>query len=623
MPQAEGFLRVGVVLDERDVRRWQVAAVSEVERLGSCELTVITSGPDGSAGTRRFTGAPFTRLREAVRHSLYRLYEYADRRWFGRDDDALGSESIHRGDGDVGNRVHLKGDWSSDSHIAAIAALDLDVVLCLAPQVPADRLAGCARFGAWSLYAGAMRVGNGEGQLFWEVYDGDLAAPITLRAHTSTEGERMIYRSFVRSDQASLHRTRRAGCGRATHLPARRLRDLRDRGWPFITSSPVYAERCPTPDPRRSSPSNATMLRFLWRTFRLVLSRRLAQWLGERQWFLAYRRIGPEPDADGDSAPLTTIMPPAGRFYADPFLFQRDGRRFIFFEDWEWSAGSAVICYVEIDERGHHGAPRLALRQDCHLSYPFVFAEGDSVYMVPETGGRRTVELYRAVRFPFEWTLERVLLEDVSACDATLLRHEGKWWLFVAIDVDGGVPLDELFIFSSDSLQGEWEPHPMNPVVSDVRSARPAGRIFSQNGHLIRPAQDCSQAYGWRIVFNRIDALSATDYREQAVSAIEPAPETGNLRTHSYDSDGTYEILDGYRMRPRVSATVAGMSRAHRPPGWLRIDLESPGRERSPLSAPLGGIFGIWGVRDVAVALGDSDSERLFGPVLSALAAGI
>lgn len=280
-------------------------------------------------------------------------------------------------------------------------------------------------------------------------------------------------------------------------------------------------------------------------------------------------------------------MPPAGRFYADPFLFQRDGRRFIFFEDYDWSLGSAVICYAEIDQRGHHGAPRIALRQDCHLSYPFVFAEGNSVYMLPETLGHRRVELYRAVRFPFEWTLDRVLLEDVAACDGTLLRHEGKWWLFVAIDVDDGVPIDELFLFSSDSLQGEWQPHPMNPVVSDVRCARPAGRIFSQSGHLIRPAQDCSQSYGWRVVFNRIGALSATDYREEAVGAIEPAPETGNFRTHSYDSDGTYEILDGYRMRPRVSATVAAMSRAHRPPGWYRVDLESPGREPSPLSARL------------------------------------
>ena len=116
------------------------------------------------------------------------------------------------------------------------------------------------------------------------------------------------------------------------------------------------------------------------------------------------------------------ITPPAGRFYADPFLFQHNGRRFIFFEDYDWSLRRAVICYVEIDAGGRHCPPRVALSADCHLSYPFVFEEGDAIYMLPETAGRRTVELYRAARFPDEWTLDRVLLRDVTATDATLLR---------------------------------------------------------------------------------------------------------------------------------------------------------------------------------------------------------
>ena len=217
------------------------------------------------------------------------------------------------------------------------------------------------------------------------------------------------------------------------------------------------------------------MVRFLWRVARGVLSRRVAGRLGEKQWFIAYRRVGGDGHAATDPAPLTVIAPPPGRFYADPFLFLRDGRRFIFFEDYDRSSGRAAIRYVEIDEGGRHSSPQLALKQDCHLSYPFVFEDGGAVYMVPETRGRRTVELWRATRFPDDWTLDRVLLSDVSATDATLVRHDGRLWLFVAIAVDGNRATDELFLYSSDGLQGEWEPHPMNPVVSDVRRALPAG----------------------------------------------------------------------------------------------------------------------------------------------------
>jgi hypothetical protein len=567
---SDGLVRIGVALDERDVRRWHSTAVSDVERSGCCTL-VLFSRESGAGATAR----PFM---EAARHCLYEGYVRVDRRWFGDDDDPLVRVPVDHCGGRDARRIRLQGDWSSRSNIAAIAAEDLDVLLCLARDAPPDRLAGCARFGAWALYAGGLRGRAGEAQLFWQMYDAGYVAPVALRAHTLRDGERTIYRSVVESDKVSLHRSRCRAARRAAHLPARRLRDLHRRGWPFITSSPVYAEQRPDPGPPRSRPTNAVMARFLSREARGVVSRRLAGRLGEKQWFIAYRRLEGETPADGGSARLTTIAPPAGRFYADPFLLRRDGRRFIFFEDYKCSCRRAEIRYVEIDEHGRHSSPRLALRQDCHLSYPFVFEEGDAVYMLPETAGRRTVELYRAARFPGEWTLDRVLLRDVCATDATLLRHGGRLWLFAAIALDGGRPIDELFLFSSDSLEGEWEPHPMNPVVSDVRRGRPAGRVFMRDGHLIRPAQDCSRSYGWRLVFNRIESLSPTDYRETPVGTIEPAPDSGNLRTHSYDSDGTYEVLDGFRMRPRLP-----VARAPIRPRWHRVDLESPGRERSVL----------------------------------------
>jgi hypothetical protein len=507
-------VRVGVVLDERDVRRWHETAIDQIERLGFCEVIVLTGEPGGDRP-------------RGLRHALYRAYELLDRRVFGSDGDPLSRVPFHRPAVPLGE----------------IASQDLDVVLCLAPGASPEELARHARRGAWSLH--------GEAQLLSKMYDAEFVAPITLRATTPVDGERTIYRSVVQSDHVSLHRSRCRAARRAAHLPARGLRALNE---------PAEVEE----DHDRPLPTNAMMVRLLWRVARGVLRRRVSGWLGEKQWFIAYRR---------GSAPPTPIMPPSGRFYADPFLFQHDGRRYVFFEDYDWTSERAVICYLEIDERGRHRSPQLALRQDCHLSYPFVFADGDDVYMLPETAGHRTVELYRAARFPGDWKLERVLLSDVTATDATLLRHEGRWWLFVALAVDGGRPVDELCLFSSDSLHGQWEAHPLNPVISDVRSARPAGRIFTRDGQLIRPAQDCSEAYGGRLVFNRIDVLSPTEYREEAIGAIEPAVDSGNLRTHSYDSDGTYEVLDGFRMRPRLA--LAGRSRAAPSPRWRRVDLEA------------------------------------------------
>ncbi len=110
----------------------------------------------------------------------------------------------------------------------------------------------------------------------------------------------------------------------------------------------------------------------------------------------------------------------------------------------------------------------------------------NTVYMVPESREKRVVSLHRAVEFPHRWQLVKNLMEEVDAVDATLLRHEGRWSLFANIvENPGASSFDELFLFSSDDLlTGSWTPHPCNPIVSDVRRARPAGRLFERDGEL-------------------------------------------------------------------------------------------------------------------------------------------
>jgi hypothetical protein len=95
--------------------------------------------------------------------------------------------------------------------------------------------------------------------------------------------------------------------------------------------------------------------------------------------------------------------------------------------------------------------------------------------------------------------------------DPTMLRYEGTYWLFAAVAVPGGSDWDELHVFFADELDGPWQPHPLNPVVADVRCARPAGRLFWDSGALIRPAQDCSVGYGRAIALQRVDVLTKTD----------------------------------------------------------------------------------------------------------------
>ena len=134
-----------------------------------------------------------------------------------------------------------------------------------------------------------------------------------------------------------------------------------------------------------------------------------------------------------------------------------------------------------------------------------------------------------------------------------MLEHAGRLWLFTNLVQGGAAPSEELFVFSSESLEGEWAPHPQNPVVADVRRARPAGPIFRRGCELIRPGQDCAVRYGHAIVLSRIDFLDERTYREVPVTRIDPGWRPGNVGTHTYAADSEYELVDGYSLRPRWS----------------------------------------------------------------------
>jgi hypothetical protein len=174
--------------------------------------------------------------------------------------------------------------------------------------------------------------------------------------------------------------------------------------------------------------------------------------------------------------------------------------------------------------------------------------------MVPESAENRTVDLYECVGFPNEWVFKRTLMRNVKALDTTLLHHRGKWWLFSAIaEHEAAFPQAELFLFSSDTLfTEEWHPHPLNPIVSDVKRTRPAGRIVETNGRLYRPSQDCSRTYGYGFDLNEILVLSTTDYVEQQRFSARPYWERGVQASHTFATAGALTVIDAFTRRSRL-----------------------------------------------------------------------
>jgi hypothetical protein len=171
----------------------------------------------------------------------------------------------------------------------------------------------------------------------------------------------------------------------------------------------------------------------------------------------------------------------------------RHGKYYLFIEEFSYTAGKGHISVIVMNNDASIEPPLRVIEAPYHLSYPFVFEYDNGLYMIPESFENRTVDLYKCISFPDKWEIAGHLMQNCRAVDTTLFHWQGKWWMFTnQIETEGASTWDELFLYHSDTpLSDSWTPHPRNPVVSDVKSARPAGRLFECGGHLyIEPRWD-------------------------------------------------------------------------------------------------------------------------------------
>ena len=284
--------------------------------------------------------------------------------------------------------------------------------------------------------------------------------------------------------------------------------------------------------------------KFKWRFTKKLMNKVLGG--GRDDWLIIYGKNtqANQPNLSFDT--FTRISPPNDEFWADPFLFEYEGRDFLFLEIFPFARGLGHLSVIELFDDGSYSEPKTILKTDFHLSYPNVFEYKGKIYMVPESGDNKTISLYEAEEFPYKWKLKYHLMEDVQAYDVTFQEHNGKWYIFAAVAQSADFPTtDELFIFHSDSpISQNWEAHAKNPVISDVSTARPAGQIYKEDNKLIRPSQDCAGSYGAALNFNEILVLNEHEYQEQLIEKKKPDWDPSLSALHTLNFNKKYTVSD-------------------------------------------------------------------------------
>lgn len=257
-------------------------------------------------------------------------------------------------------------------------------------------------------------------------------------------------------------------------------------------------------------------------------------------------------------ADFKPILPPPDRDWADPFTIVRDGNYFVFIEEKIYSIGLGRIICLSLNQKLEVQSTHVVLERPYHLSYPFLLEYEGQLFMIPESEQSRQIELYRCIRFPDKWEFERPLIKDVRAVDATLVKHNEKWWLFANIIEPGGTSWDTLNLYYSDSpLSSEWTPHPKNPIIKNIHTARPAGYVQKADGHLIRPSQDCSIRYGYATNFNRIVKMTETEYEESTERIYKPPQKGPFIGAHTWNQTGDLVTIDAIFRRRRNTSLAS------------------------------------------------------------------
>jgi len=548
-------LRVALWLESYGIPAWFYTCIAKVVRSYYAEIILIIVGSEGKG-----EGGISKIKRKNNAGGLYHIYRCIDQ-WLSPNlPDAQEVKDIRELlqntpiiQLDLSN---LKKSKTCETAIhERIKKYSLDVIVKQEMQADLVGIEATAKYGIWGYRFGEMSSQPNSVYGFWEVM---LKEPVTQSSLVcvSADGETevILYSSMSQTDHISIHRNNNRVYWKTLEYVPKIFGELHDFGeYEFnkrISQKnlhPIYHSDTP-----RNMPKWYEVIFLVARLYLRYLIKKILLLVWYEQWFILFN-ITDEKVAKTEISGYKKLIPPKDRFWADPFVVEKGGTYHIFLEEYIYKVNKGHIACLSINKDGEYTEPVKVLVANCHLSYPFLFQYKDVLYMIPEMAERQVIDLYQCVAFPDCWKKVKTLMSGVKAVDTTLLVHNDLWWLFTSLSENEGVStFDELFIYYSDDLiNHEWIPHPRNPVVSDVRSARPAGRIYRFNGNLYRPSQNCSRRYGYGISINKITTLTTKDYDEICIEQIEPCWGNGILATHTVNHTKGMTVIDAMQERVR------------------------------------------------------------------------
>ncbi len=543
----KGEFRFGVIATGHFLEQWQMSSVQKLVAEGS-SLEVVLSC-DGCHQRSASSGRIQRKVRQKRPVELSTIFPQTP---------IIDVHASHASPSDDGIVEFNSGD------VRKIVSLSLDFILNFSKETPQGEILKAARHGIWTFRHGS--IGPSGKECFWELYDDEAVSSAALeKIEQHPNPPAILWTGYFRTIRSSYARNLDQVLAGTTAWPAKTVTLIQAGNAEWDLQGP----RTP-PTPHR--PPNRTKIVFLFlKTTKRRIEAAFRIVFRYTTWNVGVVKSPIQEFLKADFNPKVEWLPQPrnGHIQADPFgKATGNGGLDILYERLDYLHRKGSICAVGFTGGSPTPRPRVAMEEPVHMSYPYIFEHEGQTYCIPETNQAKEVAVYQSVKFPSDWKrTDHRFLSGIRAIDTTVFQHGGLWWL-MCTDRDGGGD-NNLYAWYATDIWGPWRPHALNPVKTDVRSARPGGTPFESSGQLYRPAQDCSRTGGGQIIINRIERLTPNQFREVPVATVGPFRDSVYKDgMHTLSAAGSYTLVDGKRFKfvpsGLLSNIVRGIGRTRR-----------------------------------------------------------
>ena len=283
----------------------------------------------------------------------------------------------------------------------------------------------------------------------------------------------------------------------------------------------------------------------------------------EEIYTIAYRNRDGRTLLDSDLLRFDRIPYNDIYWYADPILLTYRSDTYLLMESFDMRTQLGSIACARFDEAGRLSEPKVILREKYHMSFPMVFFWNRELYMIPETCGNRSLNLYRCEGDIEQWTLVRSFPVEEELVDTVAVACS-----------DNCVELISSAVHETHKRKFKWQKLRILREGDDYRleadaafnaggdydyGCRMAGALVTEEMPPILPTQESTDVhYGRNLYLNDFsggDITALPVLKKVTVDNIllPDVPQKEQIGVHSYALSDKLEVVDMryFRFSPR------------------------------------------------------------------------